>query len=66
MYCPEHLVLKLFNSRLHLWLIYRDVPRETIPLKVWLNPLRYELNLRMFGKAFVITRWGIRSERIGA
>ena len=24
---------------------WRDVPRETIPLRVWLNPLNYEVSL---------------------
>ena len=43
MYCPEH---KVFVSRLvSVWLYWRDVPRETIPLRVWLNPLNYEVSL---------------------
>ena len=43
MYCPEH---KVFGSRLVcVWMYWRDVPRETIPLRVWLNPLNYEVSL---------------------
>ena len=43
MYCPEH---KVFGSRLvWVWMYWRDVPRETIPLRVWLNPLNYEVSL---------------------
>jgi len=46
MYCPEHLVFQAGSGkwlRLTLWLYWRDVPRHTIPLSVWLNPLRYQL-----------------------
>lgn len=43
MYCPEH---KVFGSRLvWVWMYWRDVPRETIPLSVWLNPLNYEVSI---------------------
>ena len=43
MHCPEH---KVFGSRLVcVWMYWRDVPRETIPLRVWLNPLNYEVSL---------------------
>ncbi len=43
MNCPEH---KVFGSRLvWVWMYWRDVPRETIPLRVWLNPLNYEVSL---------------------
>lgn len=43
MYCPEH---KVFGSRLiWVWMYWRDVRRETIPLRVWLNPLNYEVSV---------------------
>lgn len=43
MYCPEH---KVFVSRLlWVWMYWRDVPRDRIPLRVWLNPLNYEVSL---------------------
>jgi len=43
MNCPEH---KVFGSRLvWVWMYWRDVPRETIPLRVWMNPLNYEVSL---------------------
>lgn len=48
MNCPEHLVFQSGQGkylRVTLWLYYYDVPRHTIPLKVWLNPLRYQLTL---------------------
>ena len=47
MHCPEHLVFQAGSGkflRLTLWLYWRDVPRHTIPLRVWLNPLRYQLS----------------------
>ena len=44
MNCPEHLVLKALGSRLFIYLWWRDVPRELIPLRVWLNPLRYQVS----------------------
>ena len=47
MYCPEHLVFKAFGDRVYLWMYWRDVPREKIPLRVWLNPLRYELSIHV-------------------
>lgn len=52
MNCPEHLV---FQSRyLWIWMYWRDVPRSTIPLKVWLNPLNYELIVKGFDRRVVI------------
>lgn len=43
MYCPEH---KVFESRLvWIWMYWHDVPRHTIPLRVWLNPLNYEITI---------------------
>lgn len=43
MYCPEH---KVFGTAfVWVWMYWRDVPRHTIPLRVWLNPLNYEVNL---------------------
>ena len=49
MYCPEH---KVFGSRLvWVWMYWRDVPRETIPLRVWLNPLNYEVSLWTWGNS---------------
>lgn len=45
MHCPEHIV---FNRwRLMVTMYWMDVPRHLIPLRVWLNPLRYEILLRM-------------------
>jgi hypothetical protein len=41
MYCPEHLILK--KGPLSIWMYWFDVPRENIPLRVWLNLLRYEV-----------------------
>lgn len=58
MYCPEHLIFKALNDRVYLWLYWRDVRRETIPLRVWLNPLRYELFIRAFRRVFVLNREG--------
>ena len=48
MYCPEHLVFQAGRGkflRITLWLYWRDVPRQTIPMSVWLNPFRYQLSL---------------------
>ncbi len=48
MYCPEHLVFQAGRGkflRITLWLYWRDVPRHTIPMSVWLNPFRYQINL---------------------
>jgi len=43
MYCPEHLV---FESRfLWVWMYWQDVPREKIPMRVWLTPLNYEISV---------------------
>lgn len=58
MYCPEHLVCKAFGERVYLWMYWRDVPREKIPLRVWLNPLRYELFIRAFGRVVKINSNG--------
>ena len=58
MYCPEHLVCKAFGGRVYLWMYWLDVPRETIPLRVWLNPLRYELSIRAFGRVVTINSEG--------
>lgn len=36
----------MYLSRfLWVWMYWRDVPRETIPLRVWLTPLNYEISL---------------------
>lgn len=43
MNCPEHLVLEAFDGNLLIWMYWLDVPKETIPLHIWLNPLRYEI-----------------------
>lgn len=59
MNCPEFLILKAFNNRLWIYMYWRDVPRKTIPLKVWLNPLRYEVMIKFgFGKQVIINRGG--------
>ena len=44
MYCPEHKVFG--HPMLWVWMYWRDVPRDRIPLRVWLNPLRYEISIR--------------------
>lgn len=56
MYCPEHLVLK--SSFVWVWMYWRDVPRETIPLSVWLNPLNYEVSVYLFGRRICINPHG--------
>lgn len=58
MYCPEHLVLKAFGDRVYLWMYWRDVRRESIPLRIWLNPLRYELFIRAFGRVWTLNPEG--------
>lgn len=62
MNCPEHLVLKAFRGHLWVWVYWHDVPRETIPLRVWLNPLRYEVTARAFGKTWTINRYGLPAQ----
>ena len=62
MNCPEHLLFKVRG--VYVWLYWRDVPRETIPLVVWLNPLRYEISGHVFGKYFRINRYGARGARL--
>jgi hypothetical protein len=48
MNCPEH---KVFNvGGFWVWMYWQDVPRERIPLRIWLNPLRYELTLVVRGR----------------
>jgi hypothetical protein len=63
MNCPEHLVLKAFGGRLWIWLYWRDVPKSSIPLRIWLNPFRYEIAFRV-GKRIVINREGYLSGTI--
>lgn len=43
MYCPEHKVFG--HPMLWVWMYWRDVPRHTIPLRVWLNPMNYEVSV---------------------
>jgi hypothetical protein len=52
------LVFKALGGRVYLWMYWRDVRRETIPLRIWLNPLRYELSIRAFRRLLVINREG--------
>ncbi len=59
MNCPEHLALKAFGGRLYIWMYWHDVPRESIPLRIWLNPLRYEIFIRAFGRTWTINRYGL-------
>eukprot|EP00456_Euglypha_rotunda_P026438 TRINITY_DN21308_c0_g1_i11.p1 TRINITY_DN21308_c0_g1~~TRINITY_DN21308_c0_g1_i11.p1 ORF type:complete len:210 (-),score=17.61 TRINITY_DN21308_c0_g1_i11:158-787(-) len=47
MNCPEHHVLTI--GRLSIWMYYVDIARRLIPLKVWLNPLRYQFSWRRDG-----------------
>lgn len=61
MNCPEHLVI---GGRFgYVWMYWRDVPRETIPLRIWLNPLRYELILIAGSRRLVINRYGAAASR---
>lgn len=42
MYCPEHILIN--NSSVMLTMYgSADIPKRYIPLKWWVNPLRYEL-----------------------
>jgi len=61
MKCPEHLVLKAFNGHLWIWMYWRDVPRSTIPLRIWLNPLRYEICIHLMGRVVRFNREGYLS-----
>jgi len=58
--CPEHLVLQALNGRLWIWMYWRDVPKKTIPLWIYLNPLRYQITID-FGKRITINRGGYLS-----
>jgi hypothetical protein len=63
MNCPEHLVY--MNRFISVWLYWHDVPRELIPLKVWANPLRYEVAfLRPGQRLFTINREGLWAGRV--
>lgn len=56
MNCPEHLV---YRSRcIWVWLYWLDVPRETIPLRVWANPLNYQISLCLGARRVVLNRGG--------
>ena len=60
MYCPEHLIFR--KGGLWIWLYWHDVPREQIPLRVWLNPLRYQVSYTTQKKGkrlFIINREGM-------
>ena len=63
MNCPEHLV---FKSRfLWVWLYWADVPREKIPLRIWANPLRYEVSVHgLRGRLLTINREGLWARRL--
>lgn len=64
MNCPEHLV---FKARwVYVWMYWRDVPRETIPLRIWLNPLRYEVVVCGLGRHYTINRYGAWVHRLPA
>jgi len=56
MNCPEHKILNI--GGFWIWLYWLDVPRERIPLRVWLNPLRYEVSLTAFRRRFVMNSEG--------
>lgn len=63
MYCPEHLVFGKLG--LWVWLYWHDVPRHSIPLKVWLNPLRYQVSYVRNGKRlFLINKYGNWAGRV--
>jgi len=64
MHCPEHLVFKAHG--VYLWMYWRDVPRHTIPRRVWLNPLRYELCVHAFGRVVRFNRVGHLARTIPA
>lgn len=62
MNCPEHLVI---GGRFgYVWMYWRDVPRETIPLRIWLNPLRYEVILFLGKRRLKINSYGAWATRI--
>jgi hypothetical protein len=60
MNCPEHLVFKAFNSRLYVWMIWRDVPRHKIPWYIWLHPLCYEIVVHAFKHVTIVNRYGVK------
>lgn len=63
MYSPEHLVFGKVG--LWVWMYWRDVPRERIPLSVWLNPLRYQVSYVWRGKRiFQINQNGWRGQSL--
>ena len=59
MNCPEHLVFKGFSDRLYIWLYWYDVSRDRVPLRVWLNPLRYEIFLRIGSRSLKLNPEGV-------
>lgn len=61
MNCPEHKILNI--GTLWVWLYWHDFPRRNIPLRVWLNPLRYEVSIVLFRRRFVWNREGIYAKR---
>ena len=63
MKCPEHLVFKGFNGRVYIWMVWRDVPRKTIPLMIWLDLRRYEIRLRAFKSIYIINRVGVKRHK---
>lgn len=67
MNCPEHKVFCAGGTLacLSCWMYWRDVPRERIPLSVWLNPLRYEIHLVVRGRTWLrINRAGQWANRV--
>ncbi len=64
MYCPEHLIFE--KGGLWVWMYWHDVPRDQIPLRIWLNPLRYEVSYysrKRHRRLFVINREGMWAGR---
>jgi len=45
---------------------WRDVRRETIPMRVWLNPFRYELSIRAFNRVVCVNRYGAWARTVPA
>jgi hypothetical protein len=55
--CPEHLAFKV--GRLYVWMYYVDIPKHLVPIRIWLNPLRYEIAMYTKYIKFRINREGI-------
>ncbi len=58
MYCPEHLVFR--SSYVSVWMYgSADIRRKFVPMKWWLNPLRYYF---VFKKTLITPHMVINNE----